>query len=186
MRILPRLVAFFLCTCVSPVGLATAQDTLRCLRPETAQYFQKEILPELQNFLKESEIQIKLQEGERIEDVLTFSYELAVASLGAPLGAWDEQIKKRTTFYTYVLCPARDLISLFALPEKETERVRQMAEVRPQMVKGAFYRLMIKLSIKRVTFELTPEMIRAYGGKLPPVEETFDLEIIEEFRSYDP
>ena len=72
-----------------------------------------------------------------------------------------------------------------ALPEKEEQHVKDMTEVRPKLVKGAFYRLAIKLSVKRTTFQLTPELVRAIN-KLPPVRETVDLQILEELRRYDP
>lgn len=157
----------------------------RCLDAETARQFQREILPQLVHLTKQLGINQRLQKGERVEDVLSFSYELAVISLNQPLGAWNQDIKERSVFYTYVLCPIESAGSLLPLPEKEEDHVRQMSDVRPQLVKGAYYRLMITLSIKRVAFQLTPEIVQAYK-KLPPVEDTFDLKILEEMSPYKP
>jgi len=173
-----------LCLFLIPSMSAEPQQTPRCLDAETARRFQREILPELKNLTEKLGIYGRLQKSESIDDILSFSYEIAVTSLDQPLGTWNEDVKNRSIFYTYVLCPIESVGSLFALPEKEEGHVKQMAEARPALVRGAYYRLVIKLSIKRATFQLTPELVRAYK-RLPPVEETFDLKILEELARRD-
>src|SRR2546425_7286384 len=38
-----------------------------------------------------------------------------------------------------------------------SQHVKEMTEIRPKLVKGAFYRLAIKLSVKRTTFQRSEE-----------------------------
>jgi hypothetical protein len=131
---------------------AKATRVLHCLKPETARFFLRTILPELRKLTEPLGIYDHLEKGESVEDVLSFSYELAVISLDRPLGAWNDEIKNRSFLYTYVICPIKSAGSLFSLPEKEESHVKQMSDVRPKLVKGALYRIVITLSIKPSNF----------------------------------
>jgi len=147
-----------------------------------------EVMPQLIQMDKNLEIEQRLDQGVKIEDVMIFAYEIARKRLASttgveiPLGFWSrppiissETMVEEVDLFLKILC-------YLHLP-KPDEYNRKMKVARPVLVEGAYNRLILELSLRRPLFTTSTETLKTYGA--PPIDVFINFRAIEMLKEID-
>lgn len=116
-----------------------------------------------------------LPESYRIEDVLAAAYEIALRRQSKQPGDWNDQLNADVIVTSGLLCV---LARIFKVP-KTADYKDKMAAIAPIVIHGAYDRLLVSLSIRKLLLSTSTATLQEGGNQLPKPEELFNPALLE-------